>query len=307
MTRCFAGFVRTLVAALTATMFAHSVAAPATPPAPAAPANGPAATLRSRYAALSERMAHSSFQQHLYLESADDAHSLRGDIWAVVNYPMTAVTGVVTSPAHWCDALILHLNVKYCHPVARGKDTALSVAIGRKYDQPLSEAFRVDFAFGVAVADPDYVSVGLDADKGPLGTTSYRITLEAVELEPGRVFLHLRYSYEYGFQARLATEAYLATGGKGKVGFTRIGSPAEAQPRFIGGLRGAVERNTMRYYLAIDAYLACLDAPASQRFEQSIERWYSATERYARQLHELDRDSYLAMKRREYVRQQSPL
>ena len=63
----------------------------------------------------------------------------------------------------------------------------------------------------------------------------------------------------------------------------------------------------MRYYLAIDAYLGSLAAPAPQRFEQSLERWYSGTERYPRQLHEIDRDSYLAMKRREYQRQQAPL
>jgi hypothetical protein len=299
-----AGFTRSLVAALAAIVLAQAVAARATA---AEPETGPAAALRSRYAALSGRMEHSTFQQHLYLESAEDPHSLQGDIWAVVNHPMAAVTGTVTSPAHWCDALILHLNVKYCHPAAYGTETALSVAIGRKYDQPLSEAFRLDFAFGVSAVRPEYVSVELNAAKGPLGTTSYRITLEAVALDAERVFLHLRYSYDYGFQARLATEAYLATGGKGKIGFTRVDGPGEREARFIGGVRGAVERNTMRYYLAIDAYLGSLAAPASQRFEQSLERWYSATERYARQLHELDRDSYLAMKRREYLRQQSAL
>ena len=35
------------------------------------------------------------------------------------------------------------------------------------------------------------------------------------------------------------------------------------------------------------------------------ERWFDATERYARQLHEMDRATYLAMKQREYARQQA--
>ena len=269
--------------------------------------SSPAAALRSRYAAMRERLEHNAFQQRLYLESAERPQSLQGDIWAVVDYPLAAVSGAVTTPAHWCDALILHLNVKYCHPVAYGSETALSVAIGRKYDQSLSEAFRVDFAFRVTAADAEYVAVDLNAAKGPLGTTSYRMTLTAVALEPGRVFLHLRYSYQYGLQARLAMDAYLATGGSGKVGFTRIDDTGDGEARYIGGVRGTVERNTMRYYLAIDAYLGSLAAPAPQRFEQSLERWYSATERYPRQLHEIDRDSYLAMKRREYQRQQAPL
>jgi hypothetical protein len=292
---------RSLVAVLAAMVLALAAGW-----ARAAPASGPAATLRSRYAALRERLEHSSFQQRLLLESAESPRSLQGDIWAVVDYPLPVVMGAVTSPTQWCDALILHLNVKYCRAVTRGKGAVLSVAIGRKYDQPLSEAFPVEFAFWVAAADAEYVSVDLDADKGPLGTMNYRITLEAVTLEPGRVFLHLRYSYEYGLKAQLAMDAYLATTGSGKVGFTRVDGPGDREARYVGGVRGAVERNTMRYYLAIDAYLGALGAPASQRFEQSLERWYNATERYARQLHEVDRDSYLATKRREYQRQQAP-
>ena len=52
-----------------------------------------AAALRSRYAAMRERLEHSAFQQHLYLESAESPHSLQGDIWAVVDYPLAAVSG----------------------------------------------------------------------------------------------------------------------------------------------------------------------------------------------------------------------
>jgi hypothetical protein len=44
-------------------------------------------------------------------------------------------------------------------------------------------------------------------------------------------------------------------------------------------------------------------APA--RFEQSLERWFNATELYPRQLREIDRDTYFAMKRSEYARQQT--
>jgi hypothetical protein len=74
---------------------------------------------------------------------------------------------------------------------------------------------------------------------------------------------------------------------------------------YIGGVRGAVERNVMRYYLAIDAYLASLKAPPGQRVDRAIQTWFSNTERYPRQLREMDRSTYLAMKRGEHDRQQA--
>jgi hypothetical protein len=60
----------------------------------------------------------------------------------------------------------------------------------------------------------------------------------------------------------------------------------------------------MRYYLAIDAYLAELDTPANQQLEQRLRSWYRSTEEYRRQLHEVELSEYLAMKRDEYKRQQ---
>jgi hypothetical protein len=62
----------------------------------------------------------------------------------------------------------------------------------------------------------------------------------------------------------------------------------------------------MRYYFAIDAYLGALAIPAGDRFEESLTRWFTATERYPVQLHEVDYDFYLTMKRREYLRQRMP-
>ena len=229
----------------------------------------------------------------------------QGDVYAVVDYPIATVSGAFSNPANWCDALILHLNVKYCRRAARNGSTVLSTAIGRNFDQPLSSAYRVEFSYRVAASRPDYMDVELAAQQGPIGTGNYLISLEAVGLTDERAFVHLRYSYTYGFAGRLAMKTYLATSGSDKVGFTVIGNRNDSEPRFIGGVRGAIERNTMRYYLAIDAYLGALATPAPARFEQSLERWFNATELYPRQLREIDRDAYFAMKRREYLRQQT--
>ena len=70
-------------------------------------------------------------------------------------------------------------------------------------------------------------------------------------------------------------------------------------------MRGLVERNTMRYYLAIDSFLGTGGAAPAARFEKNLQAWFTAVERYPRQLHEMDRDAYLEMKRAEYLRQQT--
>jgi hypothetical protein len=64
-----------------------------------------------------------------------------------------------------------------------------------------------------------------------------------------------------------------------------------------------VERNTMRYYLTIEAYLAALNQPANKQLDKRLERWFDSTEQYAKQLHEMERSDYLEMKTKEYQRQ----
>jgi hypothetical protein len=68
-----------------------------------------------------------------------------------------------------------------------------------------------------------------------------------------------------------------------------------------------VERNTMRYYLAIEAFLGALAAPPQARFEKRLRDWFAAAERYPRQLHEMEQGEYLDMKRKERLRQQAGL
>ena len=112
-------------------------------------------------------------------------------------------------------------------------------------------------------------------------------------------------TYAMNFIGRLAVHTYLGTVGRGKVGFTVIGKRADGQPDYVGGVRGLVERNTMRYYLAIDSFLGASDAVPAVRLEHRLQSWFTAVERYPRQLHEMDRAEYLEMKRAEHLRQQT--
>jgi 1-acyl-sn-glycerol-3-phosphate acyltransferase len=261
--------------------------------------------LRAKYTAVAPQLRGSQFQGPLVLESVETSRSSQGDIYAVLDHPFARVSTALGNAANWCDILILHLNVKYCRGTA-GPPATLDVRVGRKYDQPLSSASQLVFAWRAVAASPDYLDVELDAPTGPFGTKDYRILVEAVALDADHTFIHFGYAVGYGALGQLAMSSYLATIAHDKVGFTVVGGTAPgAKPQYVGGTRGLAERNTMRYYLAIDAYLDALSAPAPQQLDRRLEQWFAATEKYPDQLHETDRASYLAMKRNEVRRQQA--
>lgn len=264
-----------------------------------------AAALRAKYGELRKELQHNNFHRPLHIVSSQSGNTLRGDVYAVLEHPFDDLSTALKDPSDWCDILILPFNTKYCHAVDGDGGATLQVRIGRKYDQPVQDAYRVDFALRQVAASPEYFQSRLNAATGPVGTRDYRITLSAVPLDKGRSFMHLSYSYGFGAMGRFAMQAYLATAGADKVGFTATAKDAGGQLVYIGGVRGAIERNVMRYYLAIDAYLASLKSPPYERVENRIHTWFNSTERYPRQLREMDRSTYIAMKRGEYVRQQA--
>jgi hypothetical protein len=247
-------------------------------------AHADAGSLRARHAELRETLNNNSFGRPMHIDSAETSNTLQGDVYAVLDHPFEKVKQALQDSGAWCDIMLLPFNTKACE----ASGNRLAVRIGRRYDQPVDQAYRLDFSFQNLAATPDLLETRLNAGQGPFGTRDYRISAEAVPLENGKTFIHMRYSYGFGGTGRFAMQAYLATAGADKVGFT------------TNGVRGAVERNAMRYYLAIDSYLDTMDAPQAQRVERRIQNWFSATERYPRQLREMDRNTYVTMKRQEY-------
>ena len=260
---------------------------------------------------LRSRLNNSPFKVPLIIESQQSADEIKGDVYAEVKYPFTTVSAALASPQVWCDILILHLNTKSCRlRVSAGKTTEapiLSVSVGKKLEQPLASAFPIEFTWGAMQRTNDFLQVNLSAASGPLSTRNYRILLEAIPLENGTTFIHLSYSYGFGATGKFLMKAYLSTIARNKVGFTITGKQANGQPTYVEGLLGLVERNTMRYHLAVDAYLGSLQVPGGMQFEKRIGDWYAAAERYPQQLHEIERGQYLDMKRVEYKRQHLPL
>ena len=266
-----------------------------------------AGSLRARYIELREQLTHNSFQRAMVIDSAQNGDNLKGDVYAVLDHPFSLLSSELKDSENWCDILILPFNTKYCHAMSGNGGQNLLVRIGRKFDQPVQDTYRLQFSYRGVAATPDYFESRLAAKEGPLGTRDYHITITAVPLDDKRTFMHLSYAYGYGLAGKVAMQAYLATVGADKVGFSMTGKDANGQPIYTGGVRGAVERNAMRYYLAIDAYLDSLSAAPGRQVERRIQHWFNATERYPRQLREMDRPTYVAMKRSEVERQQTAI
>lgn len=231
--------------------------------------------LRQKYGAMRERLRESPFGRPLHLDSRESDGALRGDVHARVGHPFRKVRDSLGEARRWCDVLTLPFNVQKCE--ARGD--ALRVFIGRKPDAPIENATRLDLRFSVLEARDDLLRVRLAAPSGPAGTRDYRIVFEAVPVDDGSTFVHLGYGYGHGVMTRLAMQTYLATSGADKVGFSVEGRDAQGNPRLMGGMRGVLERNTMRYFLAIEAFLDALDTPEPSRHRARLEKWFAAVDR----------------------------
>jgi len=268
---------------------------------------GDAASLRARYGEVKNALRNNGLHHPLTIKSVEAGDTLRGKVSAVLEHPYETVRVALRDPANWCDLMVLPFNNKYCRVTQGAGGPVLAMRIGRRYDQPPEQAFALDFAFRKVADAPDYFESRLQADDGPLGTRDYRIVVSAIALDGGRTFFELDYAYSFGFTGRTMMKLYLATAGARRVGFTVVGRTSDGQPQYIGGVRGAVERSAMRHYLAVDAYLGSLALPPERRIDARIGRWFDASEAYPRQLHEMERDVYLKLKRQDIERQRRPL
>lgn len=273
-------------------------AAPAFAAQPA-PADG---ALRERYEALRGELARSPFGRPLLLQATNRDDAPSGAVYAVLQHPYAQVAAALREPGGWCALMLLQTNIKGCAVSGTGDDRRLDVAVARRYTDAVDQAQRVSFDYRVAAATDNRLAIALVADEGPVGTRDYALRFEAVPIDAGRTFVHLAYAYRPGFAARMATGAYLATAGRDKVGFTTTGRDAAGRETRVGGIQGIAERNTMRYFLAIEAVLGTLQGPPDVRLDRRLRDFHALLERYPAQLHETQLDEYLAMKRREIAR-----
>lgn len=264
-----------------------------------------APSMRAAYQRMQEPLRTSALDRALSLSSAETANGIRGEVFAELLFPFAHVRAALRDPAHWCEAMLAHINTKECELCDGQPAPTLAMRIVRKYDQPLDQAFRLQFNYRVVADEDDFLAVELASAEGPLGTSNYRIQLHALALADGKTFLHMSYAYDSNAMARLATQLYLATFGSQKVGFTIVGRTPGGSPQYIRGMRGLVERNAMRYFLAIEASLQAGAGSADARYEKRLDDWFSGTARYPTQLREVDRATYLGIKRADRSRAQA--
>lgn len=260
-------------------------------------------SLSGKYHEIEAKLQVAPFGLPLYVESSDEDGLMRVDVYGVFSYAFDIVQGVLETPATWCDIAPLHINIKACTYQKADAAWLLTFYNGRKDYQSPEEAQPLQFTFHHADSQPRHVSIVLTAEKGPTSTRNHRLGLEAMPLEGNKTFLHYSYSYRYGLLAKIAMQSYFSTVGRSKVGFTVSELDATGKPVYIGGIKGAVERNAVRFYLAVQAYLDTLEAPEAQRLEQRLTRWYDLTMRYRRQLFDLEKSDYLSFKRQEHKNQ----
>jgi hypothetical protein len=259
--------------------------------------------LLARYPTIKARLEKNQFGIPLYVESKEEYSSLHVDVYGIFEYPFDAVVEALHTPNNWCNITSQLINIKACTFSKMSDQQLLTLYCGRKYYQPPKDAYELNFIFRIVARQQEYLDIALTAKNGPLLTRDHRVRTEAAPLDTGRTFIHFSYDYSYGVLARAAIKSYFATIGRNKKGFSVIATDKKGGPVYVGGVRGSVERNAVRYYLAIQTYMDTLAVPRDQRFEKRISRWYDLTARFPQQLYELDKGEYLANKRREHKNQ----
>lgn len=260
------------------------------------------AALQGKHAELLPQLRASAFGAPLVLSSREAGDRVGGDVYAEVDYSIAQVASTFKSPATVCELLILHLNVHACQPSIVDSGDVLTLVVGPKQARSAGASYRMTYGLRIESANANYLRAVMQADTGPLSTSDYLIVFEAVPLEGNRSFVHLGYAYSYGFMAKLAMQAYLATAGRAKIGFTVVAQGADGQPIYLRGERAALERNVIRYYLALLAHCSANSKPPQEQMEARLRAWFALTERYAAQLHELDLDEYLQEKHDDQAR-----
>jgi len=244
-----------------------------------------------------------SFGFPLCIESSERDDRVHADIYGIFDHPFSSIVNMLKVPANWCDIASLHPNVKACTYKRLSGSWLLTFYVGRKTYQSPEEARQVIYQYRNVVQQEGYLDIVLSADAGPFGTKDHRMRFEALPLDGGRTFVHVSYAYSDSVVFRFAAKAYFATLGLGKIGFTVTGTDRNGNPVYIGGPRGAIERNAVRYYFAIHSLLNTLGLPEESRFNMAAGEWYAFTDRYKKQLFDMGKKDYLILKAAEHRNQ----
>lgn len=262
----------------------------------------PGQTMRGNYTDFIAREAATENPLPFLLSSGnDDKNSAARIRYFLKNVSFDTLMDRLGQPAEWCEFIPLHLNIKACTFFQQGNQWYLRFYLGVKEYAAPGDARLLELKFSTARKGDVFV-VGLYAEHGPLRSSNIRFDLRAIAVEeedPNGVYLEFDMSSTPGLAEKLA-KVYLSTVARSKIGFSIVGETWRSQPRYVHGRRAAIERNLVRYLLAIETYFSTLDLENDNAvYPKRMERWYDATDKYPEQLYELDRSEYLSGKKRE--------
>ena len=255
--------------------------------------------LNETYEEVEDDLLENIYDIPIYLESEVTENAMRGDVYGIIYHPYKKVSENLASLSNWCEIMPQHLNIKACTYQYINDKCKLTFYSGRKFYEKADDVYQLDYEFNVPALDKNYFNASLNSKEGPIDTTDYLINVEAIPLTNNTTFFYLTYEYKYGFWTRLGMSTYFSTLGSGKVGFTVEDKDEEGNPIYVEGVRGVIERNSMRYYFAIQSYLDTQKDPIEIRFKRKISNWFDLTEKHHKQLYEMDKKDYLKYKNKE--------
>lgn len=253
-----------------------------------------------------ENLNNSALGVPIFIRSMEGKKTLKAEVYGKLDYPFKDIQNVLKTPENWCDILTLNLNIKACTFHKKYDPVKLGLYVGRKVYETPEDAQLLNYQYKQIENTPEKLSISLSADEGPMATSNYLIEFYAIPAPTG-TYLKVYMSYEPSFFSRIATSTYLTTLGRDKVGFSLEKNSKTGKKSYVKGIKGIIERNAMRYYLATVAFLDTRDLPESYRFSTRSQRWFDLTEQFVKQLHEMERSEYLNTKqlerRNQYVLQ----
>lgn len=262
------------------------------------PADADQASLNKRYLRIKNHLAQSTFETPIYIHSETNGHVLKGEAYGLIHNPeinFALLRKTFTNHQNWCEFVSLHLNVKACTYHQNTGKKYLKFYVGRKYYEEPDNVYQVQYRFRVLSSTDNYFKVVLNAPRGPSGTRNYLMQVEAMKLN-GKVLFRIISSYTSSRRSRFGTSIYLNTSGSKKIGFSVTGVDPQGKPVYVRGIKGIIERNVVRYYLAGKTLIAMRHEPKKDRYEKSLRYWFRETEKYSKQLHEMDLKKYLQVK-----------
>jgi hypothetical protein len=256
-------------------------------------------SLIEKYHKIEKELEKSSLTVPFILEFSMGKNASQVDVYGTIKYPFDSVVNELQLPTNWCDIVVLHSSIRSCTYKKVNDTWLLTFYSVKKFQDPLKDAYQMHFEYHVIAQQPGFFDISLAAPEGIFGTKDHQIGFEAIALDQDRTFIHLKYSYRCSRLAYFLMKSYFSIFGGERTGFSVIDTDSNGNPVYVGGLRGAVESDVMRYYLTILAYMDTLKFPVEQRFEKRMNQWYDLTAPYKRQLFEMEREVYLTYKRQD--------